>query len=84
MIAVLCNVVLLDALIEGGRLPGGGRHGSRARQSPCLPGRQYGLRGRLAGPALSEIMSVFLRKHTGWLAELSGYSLLTLCVHNYM
>ena len=59
MIAVLCNVVLLDTLIEGGRLAGGGSSATAAGAVPL--GRHTA--GRPASPALSEIMSVFLRKH---------------------
>ena len=60
MIAVLCNVVLLDTLIEGGRLAGGGS-GSAAAAGAVPLSRHTA--GRPACPALSEIMSVFLRKH---------------------
>ena len=60
MIAVLCNVVLLDTLIEGGRLAGGGGSGSTAAAGAVPLGCTA---GRPAGPAMSEIMSVFLRKH---------------------
>ena len=59
MIAVLCNVVLLDTLIEGGRLAGGS--GSAAAAGAVPLGRHTAVRP--ASPALSEIMSVFLRKH---------------------
>ena len=59
MIAVLCNVVLLDTLIEGGRLAGGG--GSAAAAGAVPLGRHTAVRP--ASPAWSEIMSVFLRKH---------------------
>ena len=34
MIAVLCNVVLLDTLIEGGRLAGGGGSAAAAGAVP--------------------------------------------------
>ena len=50
---------MLDTLIEGGRLAGGG--GSAAAAGAVPLGRH--IAGRPASPALSEIMSVFLRKH---------------------
>ena len=62
MIAVLCNVVLLDTLIEGGRLAGGGGGSGSTAVAGAVP-RGSHTAGRPASPAVSEIMSVFLRKH---------------------
>ena len=42
MIAVLCNVVLLDTLIEGVRLPGGGSSAAAAAGAAPLGCRRAG------------------------------------------